>query len=151
MIEIKYNIGDKVRAKINYANDKRKEVEAIIKGVELVDNDTQVKYKIWFEPDEFHKRQGSTGCSGYINQDDIIEKIFNVQNIRQEILELTDTMLDFWNSLWVKINICTDDDITNIINTWYEHFAEHGDSIGKISDVKDNIKRIASLYYSDEN
>lgn len=31
----KYNIGDKVKTKIHYQNDKRKEVEAIIVGVEL--------------------------------------------------------------------------------------------------------------------
>lgn len=49
-------------------------MEAIIRGIELDDKTNNVKYKIWFESDNFHKKQGCTGCSGYINQDDIIEK-----------------------------------------------------------------------------
>lgn len=73
MTNIKYNIGDKVRTKISYKNDSRTEVEAIIRGIELENETDKVKYKIWFEPDKFHKKQGSTGCCGYINQDDIIE------------------------------------------------------------------------------
>lgn len=73
MFEIKYNIGDRVRTKIHYQNDSRAEVEAVIRGIVLEDGTDKVKCKIWFEPDEFHKKQGSTGCSGYINQDDIIE------------------------------------------------------------------------------
>ena len=73
MFEIKYNIGDKVRTKIHYLNDSRTEVEAVIRGIELENETDKVKCKIWFEPDEFHKKQGSTGCYGYINQDDIIE------------------------------------------------------------------------------
>lgn len=70
--ENKYNIGDNVRTKIHYQNDTRTEVDAIIRGVELDDETNEVRYKIWFEPDDFHKRQGSTGCRGYIGQDDIL-------------------------------------------------------------------------------
>lgn len=72
MVEIKYNIGDKVKTKIYYQNDSRTEVEAIIRGIELEDETDNVKCKIWFEPDEFSKNQGCTGCSGYVNQDDIL-------------------------------------------------------------------------------
>ena len=68
----KYNIGDKVKTKIYYQNDTRKEVEAVIIGVEL-DNETYVKYKIKFEPEELDKEQGCTGCEGYINETDIID------------------------------------------------------------------------------
>ena len=52
--------------------DKRKVVEAIIIGVEL-ENETNIKYKIEFEPEEFDKKQGCTGCEGYIDESDIIE------------------------------------------------------------------------------
>lgn len=69
----KYNVGDKVRAKINYLNDRRKEVEATILGVELERGTDKVKYKIHFEPEDWEKEQGCTGCKGYINEDDIIE------------------------------------------------------------------------------
>ena len=69
----KYNVGDKVRAKINYLNDRRKEVEAAILGVELERGTDKVKYKIHFEPEYWEKEQGCTGCEGYINEDDIIE------------------------------------------------------------------------------
>ena len=72
MAEVKYNIGDKVRTKIHYMNDKRTEVDAVIRGINLDDTDT-IKYKIHFDPDDFHKKQGSTGCEGYVDQNDILE------------------------------------------------------------------------------
>ena len=68
----KYNIGDKVKTKIHYQNDKRKEVEAIVLGIEL-ENKTNIKYKIEFEPEETDKELGCTGCEGYINESDIID------------------------------------------------------------------------------
>lgn len=68
-----YSIGDRVKTKIHYQNDSRTEVEAVIRGIELEDKTDNVRYKIGFEPDEFHKKQGSTGCcSGYVDQDDIL-------------------------------------------------------------------------------
>ena len=71
MAKVKYNIGDEVRTKIHYMNDKRTEVDAVIRGIDLDDTGT-VRYKIHFESDEYHKKQGSTGCEGYIKQDDIL-------------------------------------------------------------------------------
>ena len=68
----KYNLCDKVRTKIHYENDNRKEVDAFIHGIELVDGTDKIRYKIWFESDEFDKKLGSTGCIGYISQEDII-------------------------------------------------------------------------------
>ena len=68
----KYNVGDRVKTKIHYQNDKRKVVEAIIIGVEL-ENETNIKYKIEFEPEELDKKQGCIGCEGYIDESDIIE------------------------------------------------------------------------------
>ena len=56
---MKYNIGDKVICRINYMNDSRKEVEAIICGI-TKDGDI-IKYQINFEPDEYSKNQGATG------------------------------------------------------------------------------------------
>ena len=68
----KYNLSDKVRAKIHYKNDNRKEVDAFIRGIELVDGTDEIRYKIWFEPEKFDKKLRSTGCIGYISQEDII-------------------------------------------------------------------------------
>ena len=62
MEKVMYNIGDKVRTKIHYQNDNRTEVKAIIRGIELDNNTDAVSYKIRFEPDEFDKNQGCTGC-----------------------------------------------------------------------------------------
>lgn len=73
----KYNIGDKVKTKIHYQNDKRKEVEAIIISVEFENKTNNVKYKIEFEPEELDKEQGCTGCEGYVNQDDIIQLVID--------------------------------------------------------------------------
>lgn len=53
-------------------NDNRKEVDAFIRGIELVDETDGIRYKIWFESDKFDKKLGSTGCIGYISQEDII-------------------------------------------------------------------------------
>ncbi len=76
-MQSKYNVGDKVRAKIHYQNDRRKEVEATILGVELENKTDNVKYKIHFEPEEYDKEQGCTGCEGYVYQDDVIELAIN--------------------------------------------------------------------------
>ena len=62
----KYNIGDKVKTKIHYQNDKRKEVEAIVIDIEL-ENKTNIKYKIEFEPEKLYKELGCKGCEGYCN------------------------------------------------------------------------------------
>lgn len=51
----KYNLCDKVRTKIHYENDNRKEVDAFIRGIELVDETDGIRYKIWFESDKFDK------------------------------------------------------------------------------------------------
>lgn len=67
----KYTIGDRVKTKIHYQNDRRNEVEATILSVELKSD--EVKYKIHFEPEELDKEQGCTGCEGYISENDIIE------------------------------------------------------------------------------
>lgn len=70
----KYNIGEKIKTKIHYQNDKRKNVEAVILAI-VLENDENVKYKIEFDPDERHRVQGCTGCIGYVSQDDIIHCI----------------------------------------------------------------------------
>ena len=71
MMKNKYNIGDKVRTKIHYANDQRKEVEAVIHGVELDGN--IIKYNIHFDANEYDKEYGCTGCIGYVGEEDILE------------------------------------------------------------------------------
>lgn len=70
-MEIKYNVGDKVRTKIHYQNDRRKEVDATILEVKIEKDN--VSYRIDFEAEEYDKNHGCTGCEGYINQNDIIE------------------------------------------------------------------------------
>lgn len=67
----KYNVGDRIRTRIHYQNDSRKEVEATIVSVEL--NSDNVKYRINFEPEEYDKEHGCTGYEGYIDQNDIIK------------------------------------------------------------------------------
>lgn len=67
----KYNIGDKIKANIHYQNDSRTEVEAVIRGIELEDDNT-IRYKIFFNSDNYCKDKGCSGCIGYIEQNDII-------------------------------------------------------------------------------
>lgn len=40
----KYNLCDKVRTKIHYENDNRKEVDAFIRGIELVDETDENRF-----------------------------------------------------------------------------------------------------------
>ncbi len=70
--KVKYDIGTKVRTKVHFMNDRRREVEAVICGIEIDGEKNEIKYKIHMEPDEFDKKMGSTGSTGYVDQDDII-------------------------------------------------------------------------------
>lgn len=76
----KYHVGNKVRTKINYINDSRKEVIAEIIDVLLVED--SYRYKINFEPDDFSKGQGCTGCEGYVLEEDIIELCGGANKLR---------------------------------------------------------------------
>ena len=69
------SIGDTVLTKIHYKNDRRTEIEAIICGINIDGINGNVSYKISFEPDNIRKKQGSTGCIGYVSQNDIIKII----------------------------------------------------------------------------
>lgn len=69
----KYNVGDKVRTKINYYNDRRKKVDATI--LEVVIEEDNVSYMIGFEARVYDKKHGCTGCKGFVDQDDIIGSI----------------------------------------------------------------------------
>ena len=73
MVKNKYNIGNKIRTRIHYLNDSRKEVDAIICGIKIEEN--TVKYEIDFVPNEYDKEMGCTGCNGYVDQDDILGSI----------------------------------------------------------------------------
>lgn len=68
----KYNISDRVKVKINYKNDTREEIEAIILGAEFVYEINSIRYKIEFEPTKSEKKQGCTKCSGYVLESDIV-------------------------------------------------------------------------------
>lgn len=69
----KYDIDDRVRVRINYENDTRKEVDATICAIEITRDST--RYKIEFEPEKHDKKQGCTRCEGYVKEDCIIEKL----------------------------------------------------------------------------
>lgn len=70
--KVKYDIGERVRAKVNYKNDPRKEVEGIICGVEIDGETNKIKYKINIELTEQDKNMGCAGGIGYISQEDIL-------------------------------------------------------------------------------
>lgn len=64
----KYIIGDKVKTKIHFNNDPRTTVEAIICGIELINTNNTIRYKIKLSDD----CNGGTS-TGYVYEDDIIE------------------------------------------------------------------------------
>lgn len=68
-----YNLFDKVKARVHFQNDTRKEIEAIIMGI--VYDENNIKYRIEFDPTDIEKVQGCTGCVGYVDEKDIVEKI----------------------------------------------------------------------------
>lgn len=100
MANIKYKIGDKVRAKIHYQNDERTEVEAVIYGIQLDYLAGEVKYKIRFEPDDFAKEQGCTDCEGFISPDDIMEDIITLKQLAK---------IQNWLAKGVRIAFCSDE------------------------------------------
>lgn len=69
---IKYDVGNKVRAKVNYINDSRKEVEGIIRGIEIDGENNSIKYKLLIEPTDLDRKMGCTGSIGYVWQEDIL-------------------------------------------------------------------------------
>lgn len=70
----KYHIGDCVRSKIHYTNDKRTEVNATITGI-FKNNAGGIDYIISFP--EQGEDSMCTGCEGYVNEKDIISKLVN--------------------------------------------------------------------------
>lgn len=101
-IKNKYNIYDKVRVKISYKNDKRKEVNAIIRGITIDDSTDEINYKILFELDEAGKGQGGTDCIGYIKEKNIIKlysKHKNNINIKKHDKELIEKCISAINRL----------------------------------------------------
>lgn len=70
--KVKYDIGTKVRTKIHFMNDSRKEVDAVICGINIDGEENRIRYKIHMKPTELHKSMGSTGSTGYVDQDDIL-------------------------------------------------------------------------------
>ena len=70
--KVKYDVGTKVRTNIHALNDPRSEVDAVICGISIDGEKNTIKYKIHIEPTEFHKSMGSTGSTGYVDQDDIL-------------------------------------------------------------------------------
>jgi len=66
--KVKYDIGTKVRAKINYMNDPRREVDAVICGIKIDGEKNRIAYKIHMEPLEEDRKMGCTGSTGYIDQ-----------------------------------------------------------------------------------
>ena len=70
----KYHIGDWVRTKIHFTNDKRTEVNAIIVAV-FKNTVGGIDYKINFDP-EHGEDSMCTGCDGYVSENDIISKVY---------------------------------------------------------------------------
>lgn len=68
--KVKYDIGTKVRAKTHCLNDPRSEVDAVICEIRV--GSDMIGYSIKIPPTEEYKKNGCTGCTGYVNQDDIL-------------------------------------------------------------------------------
>ena len=73
--KVKYDIGNKVRAKVNYINDSLKEVNGVVRVIEIDGENNIIRYQLHIEPAEFDKKMGCTGSIGYVDQDDILELI----------------------------------------------------------------------------
>lgn len=73
--KVKYDVGTKVRSRIHYMNDPRREVDAVICGIEIDGEKNKIKYKIDIPPTEEDKKMGCTGSTGYVDQDDILNSL----------------------------------------------------------------------------
>lgn len=61
----KYNIGEKVTFKILSAG---LEVSGTVRGINLEDDDTTIRYKVWVE----YSDRPHTGCVHYVTEADIL-------------------------------------------------------------------------------
>lgn len=63
-------------------------------------------------------------------------------NIKQKIIELCDSMIVFWQQFKTEMEAIPDEDNAELVCKWYDYFQEHGDTVGKLSETKCNIKEI---------
>ena len=67
--------------------------------------------------------------------------------IKQNVIELCDDMICFWQQLKDETESISDnnDSVKLVCDKWYNHFERHGDTIGKFSEVKHDIEEINNL------
>ena len=63
-------------------------------------------------------------------------------NIKQEIMELCDSMIAFWQQLKKKVDAIPKEGSVELVCKWYDYFQEHSDTIGKLSNTKYDIEEV---------
>ena len=119
----KYNLGDQVRTKIHDESDSRTEVDATICGVEISPilinhpNTKHLRYKIAYNPSPEYIVGGCTCCNGYVDEEDIIGRITDLNSNVSESPKDTKDLYLYELTRMFKINIdidihCCDKDFT---------------------------------------
>lgn len=63
-------------------------------------------------------------------------------DIKQQIIELCDSMAVFWDRLKKEIEATPNEDNAELVCRWHNHFEEHGDAISKLSETKFNVTQL---------
>lgn len=63
-------------------------------------------------------------------------------DIKRKIIELCDNMVVFWQQFKAEVETIPDGDNAELVCKWYNYFREHGDTVGKLSETKWNVKEV---------
>lgn len=63
-------------------------------------------------------------------------------DVKQNVIELCDEMINFWQNLKEKIEYISKEDKTTLVCEWSNHFIDNSHTIGKLTEVKTNIDQI---------
>lgn len=66
----------------------------------------------------------------------------NKMDIKQEIIELCDDMVAFWEQFKAEMEAIPSKDEADIILKWHDYFQEHSDVVARLSMTKRNINEI---------
>jgi len=117
--DCKYDIGDKILAKVNYINDSRDKIEGIICGVHVEVDDYTKKESISYEL-KFKSEKTNGYATGYVFEDQIIELKEKCNKIN--MINMDDLIADFVDlakreQLLISKNTKQNDLLTQIIGT----------------------------------
>lgn len=69
-------------------------------------------------------------------------RLEHIMDIKQNIIELCDEMMTFWQNLKEKMESISKEDKATVVCEWSNYFIDNSHTIGKLSEVKMNVDQI---------